>query len=73
MKKVNLKFLIGFPIGVMMLFLSYIMVYYLDGESEYLAEFTRLQDINVLINQVVVSGLCYTVFAIRNTRNIKTI
>jgi hypothetical protein len=73
MKKVNLKFLIGFPIGVMMLLLSYIIVYCLDGESEYLAEFTRLQDINVLINQVVVSGLSYTVFAIRNTRNVKNI
>jgi uncharacterized membrane protein len=64
MKKINLKFLYGFPMGIMILFLSYILVYYVDGQSEYLKEISRLQDVKVLISQIVGSGIYYSAVAL---------
>lgn len=56
-----LKFLIGFPVGIMFLLISYIGIYYIDGKETYLLELKKLEDIEFLVFQVLNIGLMYTV------------
>lgn len=61
-----LKCLIGFPIGALMLFISYILVYLIDGETTYIIELSKLSNVGFLIDQVFNSGLVFVVLMIMN-------
>ncbi|MBR2290334.1 MAG: hypothetical protein IJ867_07130 [Clostridia bacterium] len=60
MKK-HLKALRGFPFGIMMLAISYALVYLIDGEATYIHELGYLTNVNFLIAQCVYSGIVYTI------------
>lgn len=60
MKK-YLKSLLGFPVGVMLLALSYVLVYLVDGETSYLTELGKLTNIRFFISQCLYSGIAYIV------------
>lgn len=65
MKKNNyLKCVIGFPIGVMALMISYALVYLIDGKERYLIELSLLSDVGVLVNQIIISGIVYILFTL---------
>ena len=57
----HLKALLGFPVGIAMLVVSYVIVYLIDGQSTYLLELGRLEDIKVLVAQSLYSALAYVV------------
>ena len=44
-KESNLKFLIGFPVGIAMLVLTYIVVYLIGDKQAYLQEVERFSNI----------------------------
>ena len=58
MKK-HLKALYGFPVGIAMLALSYVIVYLIDGEETYLHELLKLTDIKFMAAQAIISGIAY--------------
>ena len=60
MKK-HLKALIGFPVGIMMLAVSYIFVYIIDGQQTYVLELEKLTDINFLVAQSLYAALAYII------------
>lgn len=60
MKK-HLKALRGFPFGIMMLVVSYVFVYLIDGEATYIYELEKITNIKFLIAQCIYSGIVYTV------------
>jgi quinol-cytochrome oxidoreductase complex cytochrome b subunit len=53
------KSLKAFPVGVLMLAISYILVYYWDGEATYLIALSKLTSIKTLIYEVIVAGVTY--------------
>lgn len=57
MKK--LRLLIGFPIGIAMLAVSYILVYLVDGQETYVMELAKLTDVKYFTAQVIFSGIAY--------------
>ena len=60
MKK-YLKSLIGFPIGNLMLALSYILIYVVDGQATYAQEITKLVEFRYMLGQVISSGIVFSV------------
>ena len=58
-KKYLISSIIGFPIGVTLLMLSYICIYFFVGESIFNIEINKLENINTLIFQIILSGLDY--------------
>ena len=58
-KKVLVKSLVGFTVGVTLLMISYASVYFISGESIFQNEITQLQNIKALITQIIVSGVAY--------------
>lgn len=63
-KKFDFKVFIGFPVGIMMLVISYIFIYLIDGNNVYIFEISKLENINILVGQIIQSGILYTVFII---------
>ncbi len=61
MKK-NLNVLIGFPVGISVLMISYVLLYVIVGEELYLSELSKLVDPEVLINQLLWSGVLYVLY-----------
>ncbi len=59
MKK-YLKLLIGFPIGIFMLAITYILIYCIDGEATYISEISKLLEFEFMIEQFIFSGIVYT-------------
>ncbi len=65
MKKENviinviIKSMIGFPIGITLLILAYISVYFIAGENVFINEFSQLLNIKTLISQVLFSGIIW--------------
>ena len=57
MKKILLKSLSGFTLGVTLLIMAYVSVYFISGENTFIAEIQQLQNIKILITQVIVSGM----------------
>jgi hypothetical protein len=53
------KSLKAFPVGVFMLVISYILVYFWDGEARYLIALNQLTSIKTLIYEVIVAGVTY--------------
>ena len=66
MKKILLKSLSGFTLGVTLLIMAYVSVYFISGENTFIAEIQQLQNIKTLITQVIVSGIAYYLLAIKN-------
>lgn len=64
MKKILLKSLSGFTLGVTLLIMAYVSVYFISGENTFIAEIQQLQNIKILITQVIVSGIAYYLLAI---------
>lgn len=64
MKKILLKSLSGFTLGVTLLIMAYVSVYFISGENTFIAEIQQLQNIKTLITQVIVSGIAYYLLAI---------
>lgn len=58
----KLSVLIGFPVGIMILMISYVLIYLIVGEEQYVAELSRIVDPNVLINQLIWSGVVYVIY-----------
>lgn len=57
----HLKALRGFPFGIMMLAISYAIVYLIDGEEIYIRELGYLTNVRFLIAQCAYSGIVYTI------------
>lgn len=62
--EILLKSIIGFPIGVMLLIISYLCVYYIGGENVFENEINQLKDIGIFLNQFIVSGISYYIMLI---------
>ena len=60
MKK-YLKSLIGFPVGNLMLALSYVLIYVVDGEATYITEIAKLSEFKYMLGQFIFSGMIYTI------------
>lgn len=59
MKTNKSKFLLGAPIGVAVLMISYLLVYLLEGNTEYVAEISQLVKPEILLNQIIWSSVTY--------------
>lgn len=64
MKKILLKSLSGFTLGITLLITAYASVYFISGENTFIIEIQQLQNIKTLITQVIVSGIAYYLLAI---------
>lgn len=64
MKKILLKSLSGFTLGITLLIVAYASIYFISGESTFIAEVQQLQNIKTLITQVIVSGIAYYLLAL---------
>ena len=59
MRKNLLKSLSGFTLGVTLLIIAYVGVYFIVGETTFVTEIQQLQNIRFLIIQTLVSGIAY--------------
>ena len=64
MKKILLKSLSGFTLGITLLVIAYASIYFISGENIFIAEIHQLQNIKTLITQVIFSGIAYYLLAI---------
>ena len=53
------KSLIGFPIGTMMLGITYMIIYLINGEANYTFEIMQLANIHICINQFLISCILF--------------
>ena len=53
------KSLIGFPIGTMMLGITYMIIYLINGETNYTFEIMQLANIHICINQFFISCILF--------------
>ncbi len=58
-RKTIINSLIGFPIGITLLMINYICIYFISGENVFKNEILQLQDISTLILQLIIIGLAY--------------
>lgn len=58
-KKVLVKSLVGFTVGVTLLMIAYASVYFLSNEDVFQNEISQLQNIKTLITQIIVNGIAY--------------
>ena len=58
-KNLCIKSLNGIAIGVLVLMLTYISIYFIIGEEGFIAEISVLQNINILIIQIFSIGITY--------------
>lgn len=58
-RKILVSSLVGFPIGVTLLMIAYIGLYYIAGENIFQIEVSQMQNIKTLISQVIILGLSY--------------
>lgn len=56
-KKILVKSLVGFPVGVTLLMLAYISIYYISGENVFNSELYQLHNIKTLIFQILSTGI----------------
>ena len=59
MKKILKKSLVGFAVGVTILMMTYISVYFIADETTFDAEINQLHNITTLITQIVAIGITY--------------
>ena len=65
LKKVLSQALIGFPLGVTLLMISYVCIYFIAGESAFYIEISQLQNIKTLIFQMGILGLIYYIVTLQ--------
>ena len=53
------KSLIGFPIGIMILAIMYILLYLINGAENFTIEVMQLANIHIFINQFLMSGILF--------------
>ena len=63
-RKILVSSLVGFPIGVTLLMIAYIGLYYIAGENIFQVEVSQIQNIQTLISQVSILGLSYYIVII---------
>ena len=64
-KKILIRSLEGFPVGVMLLMLAYASVYFIVGDNVFNTELNQLHNINTLLTQIISVGIAgYMLFAI---------
>ena len=61
-RKIMNHSLVGFPIGISVLMISYACVYLIAGENVFKNEIAQLQDISTLILQLIIVGCAYYLF-----------
>lgn len=61
MKK-YLKLLIGFPIGTMLLVVSYAIVYLVDGNEEYTHAISSFINVGSMLKQFVTAGVYFVIY-----------
>ena len=67
LRKILLSSLIGFPIGVTLLILAYVGVYFIEGDTIFQTEIIQMQNIHILISQIIILGFAYYIeFVIYN-------
>ena len=70
-KKILIKSLVGFPVGVMLLMLAYASMYFILGNNTFNAELNQLHNINTLITQIISVGISgYMLFVIFEIINV---
>ena len=62
MEKVK-KIIINFSVGIVVLMISYIMLYYMGGETIYREEISSFRNVDALIIQLIGTGLFYIFFS----------
>lgn len=63
-RKIITKSLLGFPIGISLLMISYASLYFIAGEDVFKTEIMQLQNIHTLIFQLITIGVIYLLFFI---------
>lgn len=63
-KKIVVNSLLGFPIGITLLMISYVNLYLILGEEVFKNEITQLQNVEVLVLQLIIIGFAYYLFFI---------
>ncbi len=63
-KRVLTKSLVGFTLGVTLLMLAYIGVYFIEGNEVFISEISQLYNIKTLISQLLVNGISYYIIFI---------
>lgn len=63
MKKLLVSIIFGFTLGVTLLILSYLGIYYVAGQETFNLVILKLVDINVLQNQILGAGFAGTMLA----------
>ena len=58
------KSFIGFPIGALMLIISYVLIYFVGEEGIFQQEISVLQDIHLLITHTLLLGIAYYLLCI---------
>ena len=58
-KKVLVKSLVGFTVGVTLLMVAYASVYFIVDENTFQNEISQLQNIKALVTQIIVTGIAY--------------
>lgn len=61
-KNIIIYSILGFPIGITILIMSYAAVYLIAGENTFKTEIMQLQNINTLVLQLVIIGFVYYLF-----------
>ena len=56
-RKILMKALVGFPVGVTLLILAYSSIYFISGEDVFNTELYQLHNINILISQIASVGI----------------
>lgn len=63
-RKIVIRSLLGFPIGITLLMINYASVYLIAGENVFKAEISQLQNIATLVLQLIIIGWVYYLFFI---------
>ena len=70
-KKILIRSLAGFPVGVILLMLAYASVYFIVGDTVFNTELNQLHNINTLLTQIISVGISgYMLFAIFGIINV---
>ena len=70
-KKILIRSLAGFPVGVTLLMLAYASVYFIVGDTVFNTELNQLHNINTLLTQIISVGISgYMLFAIFGIINV---
>lgn len=64
LKKILRSSLVGFPVGVTLLMIAYVLTYYVAGYEIFQNAITKLQNINILMLQIITAGVSYYILFI---------